>query len=250
MADTLLLRIRHHLTVLTSDQRERMTAKLLAEALATLEGIERQTYGHPKGDPDAVYPTFLDYLADAQHEIGWEDRDERIISWTVCATIRTERYRVTPVRDQEACVVGAQAKLLHDDRAPLPPAALVEGAPPNEAENQTESHARGACGQTPQGEQQMRGGHYNYAYTKLQDMAESIEGKATSPLRRAFAKHLLAVAKAMKDIEWEDSGDGADWETSVRAVLHPNAEIDAAKEALIEAIDAARRVLGGEASRG
>lgn len=52
----------------------------------------------------------------------------------------------------------------------------------------------------------MSGGSYDYAYAKVEDMARELE-KHRDPLRRAFAKHLFAVAKAMYDVEWVDSGD-------------------------------------------
>lgn len=53
----------------------------------------------------------------------------------------------------------------------------------------------------------MSGGSYDYAYCKVEDFASKLSAKGQSPLRRAFAKHLLLVAEAMHDIEWVDSGD-------------------------------------------
>jgi hypothetical protein len=76
------------------------------------------------------------------------------------------------------------------------------------------------------------GGSYDYAFRGVERMAyEVLRRGKSSPLRAAFAAHLELVAQAMHDIEWEDSGDGADWETSVRAVLAPGAELAAAIEA-------------------
>lgn len=67
----------------------------------------------------------------------------------------------------------------------------------------------------------MSGGSYDYAYYKVQDMAQSLANKTQTPLRRAFAKHLKLVAEAMHDIEWVDSGDcgPGDEEQAIRAVL-------------------------------
>ena len=53
----------------------------------------------------------------------------------------------------------------------------------------------------------MSGGSYDYAYRHVEEMADILSSKDKDPLRRAFAKHLRKVAKAMHDIEWVDSGD-------------------------------------------
>jgi len=52
----------------------------------------------------------------------------------------------------------------------------------------------------------MSGGSYNYAYCKVQDMADSLINQK-EPFRQAFGKHLQEVAKAMKAVEWVDSCD-------------------------------------------
>lgn len=49
----------------------------------------------------------------------------------------------------------------------------------------------------------MSGGSMNYLYTQV----EYAEFRTDTPERRAFAKHLKKVAKALHDIEWVDSGD-------------------------------------------
>lgn len=49
----------------------------------------------------------------------------------------------------------------------------------------------------------MSGGSLNYLYRMLEDA----EFELDTPERRAFAKHLEKVAKALHDIEWVDSGD-------------------------------------------
>lgn len=53
----------------------------------------------------------------------------------------------------------------------------------------------------------MSGGHYQYAYCKLDDFISSFRDRANTPERRAFAEHLVKVSKAMYEIEWVDSGD-------------------------------------------
>lgn len=75
----------------------------------------------------------------------------------------------------------------------------------------------------------MSGGAYQYAYAQVCDMADAIcQRHARSALHLAFAAHLRMVARAMRDIEWEDSGDGApSMEASIRLVLAPSAELDA-----------------------
>lgn len=52
----------------------------------------------------------------------------------------------------------------------------------------------------------MSGGSWNYAYKKVEEMAEGLEN-SEYPIRRQFAKHLKLVAEAMHDIEWVDSYD-------------------------------------------
>ena len=89
----------------------------------------------------------------------------------------------------------------------------------------------------------MSGGRYEYCYARVENMAMNMWGKETVPLRKAFALHLLKVAKAMRDVEWEDSGDGAVWEASVRDVLSPGAEVEAATETIQQAIASANEAM-------
>jgi hypothetical protein len=80
----------------------------------------------------------------------------------------------------------------------------------------------------------MSGGSMNYLYSKLEYDANF---KQDTPERRAFAKHLKLVAKALHDIEWVDSGDygpGDDIE-AIRACLRTGATLEAAIEAAHEA---------------
>ena len=50
----------------------------------------------------------------------------------------------------------------------------------------------------------MSGGSMNYLYSRLEYDANFSQD---TPERRAFAKHLKLVAKALHDIEWVESGD-------------------------------------------
>jgi hypothetical protein len=50
------------------------------------------------------------------------------------------------------------------------------------------------------------GGHYNYSYRHVADMAQELE-ECTDPVRKRFAQHLRLVADAMHDVEWVDSCD-------------------------------------------
>jgi len=52
----------------------------------------------------------------------------------------------------------------------------------------------------------MSGGSMNYLYMKVQD-AEFSEGTES---RRMFRLHLNLVARTLRAIEWNDSGDGDD----------------------------------------
>lgn len=85
----------------------------------------------------------------------------------------------------------------------------------------------------------MSGGHYNYAFCKVEDFADEVEAdlaRAGTPtgytdefyperqnpdLRRRFIAYLRErVVPAMRAVEWNDSGDGDDDEAAlIRAVL-------------------------------
>lgn len=51
----------------------------------------------------------------------------------------------------------------------------------------------------------MSGGSYDYAYTKIEDLASNL--RTHTPERRAFQALLRNVAKAARAIEWVDSCD-------------------------------------------
>lgn len=54
----------------------------------------------------------------------------------------------------------------------------------------------------------MSGGSMDYLYLRVMDVTFD----TYSPERKAFRKHLLLVAKALRSVEWNDSGDGDDEE--------------------------------------
>lgn len=81
----------------------------------------------------------------------------------------------------------------------------------------------------------MSGGRYCYAYGRVLMFADEVEEAANqsgtldpwtqeprpmrdTPARRALVAHLRLVAEAMRAVEWEDSGDGADEEAAIRAL--------------------------------
>jgi hypothetical protein len=81
----------------------------------------------------------------------------------------------------------------------------------------------------------MSGGSYDYAYRKIEELASSIA--KTTPLRKAFCKHLDKVAKACFDIEWVDSGNcgPGDEDKAIRECLGANAGVLVIGEAIAEA---------------
>lgn len=53
----------------------------------------------------------------------------------------------------------------------------------------------------------MSGGSLDYVCFKVDDAADTISRRADGPLHKAFAAHLVKVAKALHDIELNFSGD-------------------------------------------
>lgn len=95
----------------------------------------------------------------------------------------------------------------------------------------------------------MSGGSYDYAFQKINDFAEALEGERqiddcrpwpddidaeNRALRKAFAAHLRLVSDAMKAIEWVDSSDCSPPHEmeAIRAVLAPAALSGAARAAV------------------
>jgi hypothetical protein len=82
----------------------------------------------------------------------------------------------------------------------------------------------------------MSGGSMDYLYSKI----EYAEFKTDTILRRAMRQHLWKVAAALKAIEWNDSGDGADGEDElIRACLPEGAELTLSKIELEQAMQTA-----------
>lgn len=93
----------------------------------------------------------------------------------------------------------------------------------------------------------MSGGSYDYAYAKIEGMADSLSIPGHGPsaaLRRAFRAHLYKVAEAARAIEWNDSCDGADNEAELIRACVDRREIAAESvTALLRAIAEAQEAL-------
>lgn len=70
----------------------------------------------------------------------------------------------------------------------------------------------------------MSGGSMDYLYYKV----ENATFDQNTALRALFRDHLVLVAKAMRSIEWNDSGDGDyDEDENIRDVIYGNKGSDA-----------------------
>lgn len=89
----------------------------------------------------------------------------------------------------------------------------------------------------------MSGGSMEYLCYKVQDAIF----RRDTPERRAFAKHLEKVAKALHDIEWVDSGDygQGDENAAIRACLSEGSVL---QQAIDDAHEAAK-ILAAELER-
>ena len=89
----------------------------------------------------------------------------------------------------------------------------------------------------------MSGGSYDYLYAKVDDMASRLCG-SKDPMRRAFAKHLELVSKAMYAVEWVDSGDciSGDEHKSINEVLGANLVPMVLQECIDDALLAKRNL--------
>lgn len=86
----------------------------------------------------------------------------------------------------------------------------------------------------------MSGGSMDYLYLRVMDVTFD----TYSPERKAFRKHLLLVAKALRSIEWNDSGDGDDEEISnIMACISHADVLQATIDSAIEAQKELSRVL-------
>lgn len=69
----------------------------------------------------------------------------------------------------------------------------------------------------------MSGGSLDYAYSRLESVADEILSRSERPEHRAFAGHLYLVASALHDLEWVWSGDygRGDELKAINAVISP-----------------------------
>lgn len=83
----------------------------------------------------------------------------------------------------------------------------------------------------------MSGGSMNYLYSRIESEATFLSNTAE---RRAFAKHLRLVAKALHDIEWVDSADygPGDENEAIRACISQAVMLQSAIEDAQQARDA------------
>ena len=79
----------------------------------------------------------------------------------------------------------------------------------------------------------MSGGSLEYAYSRIECIADEVSRRAECPEHKAFAKHLYKVSKALHDLEWVWSGDCSEGDIeSIMEVINP---IDVLESTLIEA---------------
>lgn len=93
----------------------------------------------------------------------------------------------------------------------------------------------------------MSGGSLNYLYFQVEEAAVKIAahyGHDASYVAKgvAFAKLLFQVSKALKDVEWDMSGDGSDW-AEVGKLISPREEASAVAAHLESLITLAQRAL-------
>lgn len=74
----------------------------------------------------------------------------------------------------------------------------------------------------------MSGGSLEYAYSYLNEVANTVFLKSNTSLHKAFAEHLRKVATALHDLEWVWSGDYEDGDEvgSIEAVLSKQEVLD------------------------
>lgn len=100
----------------------------------------------------------------------------------------------------------------------------------------------------------MSGGSLDYLYLKVEEAAERIimrygqlgaspdDRTRYSATAAAFAQHLMLVAKALKEMEWEMSGDGSDWST-IKKLIGPKQEAAAVAKDLQDLLLVGQNVL-------
>jgi len=100
----------------------------------------------------------------------------------------------------------------------------------------------------------MSGGSLDYLYSRVEEAAMKISAYYSRPSHPdegpavygaqgvAFAKLLFQISKALKDIEWDMSGDGSDWK-NVGKLIGPKEEAAAVADHLKDIITQAEAVL-------
>jgi len=78
----------------------------------------------------------------------------------------------------------------------------------------------------------MSGGSLDYAFMRVQEIADSVLQKSENAHHRAFGKHLSKISKALKDLEWVLSGDSAEGEEieAINNVLPLSCELESVVE--------------------
>lgn len=85
----------------------------------------------------------------------------------------------------------------------------------------------------------------DYLYARVRDCHFSL----STPLRKTFRTHLENVAKALRSIEWNDSGDGDDdEEENIRACLSKTEELEFAIAEANDAMANLKRAIGNAKS--
>lgn len=82
----------------------------------------------------------------------------------------------------------------------------------------------------------MSGGSMDYLYARVRD----VRFATNSPERKAFWRHLILVAKALRSIEWNDSGDGDDEE--IANIMACVSRADVLRAAIDDAIEAQKEL--------
>lgn len=89
----------------------------------------------------------------------------------------------------------------------------------------------------------MSGGSWDYLYSRIEDGALRLLSDRNL-LRRTFGAHLQKIAKALHDVEWNDSGDGASTEEeSIRACLDVGAVLREATRSAERALEELEQAL-------
>lgn len=83
----------------------------------------------------------------------------------------------------------------------------------------------------------MSGGSLDYFYSRVTDIADTIDYRSSEPLHRSFSAHLRKVSTALHDLEWMLSCDTSpgDEKAAIMAVISPGDILAPAIEAAVKA---------------